>query len=66
MKAQISDLRQTLNTSGLAQMRQALLDPGVNLQFQKLKDELEENEKKIKQLQDELDAIQFTPHRYAT
>jgi len=61
LQSQLSDLRQSLSVSALSQMRQALLDPAVNLQFQKMKEEIEENEKKTKQLQEELDAVQFTP-----
>jgi hypothetical protein len=37
------------------------LDPAVNAQFQKLREALEQSEKKLKEKQDELDALQFQP-----
>jgi hypothetical protein len=52
-----------MSMSTLAQMRQALLDPALNAQFQKMKEEIEEGEKRTKSLQEELEAIQFTPQR---
>jgi len=61
LQSQVSDLRQTLNTTGLLQARQTLLDPAVNQQFQKMKEELEEAEKKLKHSKEELEAVQFTP-----
>lgn len=42
-------------------IKQTLLDPAVNHQFQKLKEALEASEKRLKEKQDELDAVKFQP-----
>jgi hypothetical protein len=60
LQCQVSDLRIGLKLNGFTQLKQSLLDPAINLQFQKLREESEENEKKLKQAQEELEAVQFT------
>jgi uncharacterized protein YpuA (DUF1002 family) len=40
-----------------------LLDPMINLQFQRMRDELSESEKKLKETQQELEAVQFNAQR---
>lgn len=64
MKVQslVSDLKKTLEAKTYSHIKQTLLDPAVNVQFQKLKEALEQNEKKLKEKQDELDALQFSPN----
>jgi len=62
LQNQVFDLRQCLNTSTIAQTRQALLDPAVSIQFQKLKEELKQTQDKLKASQEEAEAVQFTPH----
>jgi len=38
-----------------------MLDPTVNIQFLRMKEELSETKKKLKQSQEDLEAIQFNP-----
>ena len=54
---------QTQNT---AQLRSMLLDPAINLVFQRLAREVEEHKDKLKQKQNELSAWKFTPDRCET
>ncbi|MCO5560715.1 hypothetical protein L7F22_014333 [Adiantum nelumboides] len=42
--------------------RRLLLDPAIHAEFIRMKKDLESAEKKIKELQDDLGAVQFTPH----
>jgi uncharacterized coiled-coil protein SlyX len=41
-------------------MRQILLDPVVNIQVQKLREELDQAQSKLKSTREELEAVQFT------
>ncbi|ESO87253.1 hypothetical protein LOTGIDRAFT_107020, partial [Lottia gigantea] len=50
-------------TTSMAQLRTMLLDPAVNLIFQRITKEMEENKEKLKQTQNELSAWKFTPDR---
>ncbi|EDO46685.1 predicted protein [Nematostella vectensis] len=57
---QIHDLKQAQNPSTV-QMRSTLLDPAVNLLFQRMKTELDEAKVKLEQAQNDLSAWKFTP-----
>jgi uncharacterized coiled-coil protein SlyX len=48
-------------SASVAQWRNNLLDPGVNYQFTKLKEELKEKDAKLKKLQEDFEAALFTP-----
>lgn len=49
-----------IDSKNYSHTKQTLLDPAVNVQFQKLKEALEQSEKKLKEKQDEMDALQFS------
>ncbi|XP_028414076.1 pre-mRNA-splicing regulator WTAP-like [Dendronephthya gigantea] len=57
---QIHDLKQAQNPAG-AQLRSTLLDPAVNIVFQRMKSELDETKEKLEQAQNDLSAWKFTP-----
>ncbi|CAM6093192.1 unnamed protein product [Calypogeia fissa] len=61
LKSMVHDLRLMLRPPML-QARRLLLDPAVHAEFTRMKKELEAAEKKVKELQDDLAAVQFTPH----
>eukprot|EP01116_Phalansterium_solitarium_P020554 TRINITY_DN6108_c1_g1_i1.p1 TRINITY_DN6108_c1_g1~~TRINITY_DN6108_c1_g1_i1.p1 ORF type:complete len:226 (-),score=79.13 TRINITY_DN6108_c1_g1_i1:195-872(-) len=61
LQSQVSDLKQSISVSGNQQMRQTLLDPAVNLLIMKMKEELEQTQKKLAEAQEELQAVQFNP-----
>lgn len=44
----------------IIQLKQLLLDPSTNREFQRLKNEVEESQKEQRRLQDELEAVNFT------
>lgn len=44
----------------VVQLKQLMLDPAVNKEFQRLKAELEETQKELKRAQEELQAVNFT------
>ena len=50
---------------GSSQLRSALLDPALNLIFQRMRKELEDKSKALKQAQDDMAAWKFTADRYA-
>ncbi|XP_033635817.1 actin cytoskeleton-regulatory complex protein PAN1-like [Asterias rubens] len=49
------------NTPGASQLRSALLDPALNLLFQRMRNQLEEKSKKLQQATDDMAAWKFTP-----
>ncbi|CAB3977480.1 Pre-mRNA-splicing regulator WTAP [Paramuricea clavata] len=57
---QIHDLKQAQNPAG-SQLRSTLLDPAVNVVFQRMKSELDETKDKLEQAQNDLSAWKFTP-----
>ncbi|KAH7365069.1 hypothetical protein KP509_18G007500 [Ceratopteris richardii] len=61
LKTMIHDLKLMMKPDA-AQARRLLLDPAIHAEFTRMKKELESAEKKIKELQDDLGAVQFTPH----
>ena len=61
-QTQITELKQAA-TQGTAQLRSMLLDPAVNIVFQRMAKELDEAQEKLKQTQNELSAWKFTPDR---
>ncbi|XP_021733570.1 FKBP12-interacting protein of 37 kDa-like [Chenopodium quinoa] len=61
LKAAIRELRAQLKPPSL-QTRRLLLDPAIHEEFTRLKNLVEEKEKKVKELQDNINAINFTPN----
>jgi len=59
---QIQEMKQA-QTQNSAQLRSMLLDPAVNLVFQRMTKEMDESQEKLKQTQNELSAWKFTPDR---
>lgn len=59
---QIQEMKQA-QTQNTAQLRSLLLDPAVNLVFQRMAKEMDESQEKLKQTQNELSAWKFTPDR---
>ncbi|XP_060577983.1 pre-mRNA-splicing regulator WTAP-like [Ruditapes philippinarum] len=57
---QISELKHA-QTQGTTQLKSMLLDPAVNIVFQRMAKEMEEAQEKLKQTQNELSAWKFTP-----
>ncbi|XP_048766704.1 pre-mRNA-splicing regulator WTAP-like isoform X2 [Ostrea edulis] len=57
---QIQEFKQS-QTQNKAQLQSMLLDPAVNLVFQRMTKEMEECQEKLKQTQNELSAWKFTP-----
>ncbi|KAJ7391358.1 hypothetical protein OS493_018401 [Desmophyllum pertusum] len=57
---QIQDLKQAQNPSSI-QLRSTLLDPAVNLLFQRMKTDLDSEKEKLEQAQNDLSAWKFTP-----
>ncbi|XP_063404001.1 pre-mRNA-splicing regulator WTAP-like isoform X2 [Mytilus trossulus] len=57
---QIQEMKQA-QTQNTAQLRSLLLDPAVNLVFQRMAKEMDESQEKLKQTQNELSAWKFTP-----
>lgn len=61
LKTAIRELRAQLKPPSL-QTRRLLLDPAIHEEFTRLKNLVEEKEKKVKELQDNINAINFTPN----
>ena len=59
---QIQEMKQS-QTQNTAQLRSMLLDPAINLVFQRMAKEMDEHKEKLKQKQNELSAWKFTPDR---
>ncbi|KAL4233397.1 hypothetical protein ACF0H5_008078 [Mactra antiquata] len=57
---QVTELKQA-QTQGTTQLKSMLLDPAVNIVFQRMAKEMEEAQEKLKQTQNELSAWKFTP-----
>ena len=64
-QTQIHDLKQAQNPSSI-QLRSTLLDPAVNLLFQRMKTDLDSEKEKLEQAQNDLSAWKFTPDRWWT
>ena len=62
LQTQITEIKQS-QTQGTAQLRTMLLDPAVNIVFQRMSKEMDEAQEKLKQTQNELSAWKFTPDR---
>uniref|UniRef100_A0A915IX72 Uncharacterized protein n=1 Tax=Romanomermis culicivorax TaxID=13658 RepID=A0A915IX72_ROMCU len=56
---QLEELKSNITSDG--HMKHALLDPAVNLMFQRMKNELEQTKEKLEQSVQEFDAWKFTP-----
>lgn len=57
---QIQEMKQA-QTQNTAQLRSMLLDPAINLVFQRMAKEMDDHKEKLKQKQNELSAWKFTP-----
>ncbi|XP_042499865.1 FKBP12-interacting protein of 37 kDa-like, partial [Macadamia integrifolia] len=60
LKYAVRDLRAQLKPPSM-QARRLLLDPAIHEEFARLKNLVEEKEKKVKELQDNVAAVNFTP-----
>ncbi|XP_052809691.1 pre-mRNA-splicing regulator WTAP-like [Mya arenaria] len=60
MLTQIAEIKQA---EGTTQLKSMLLDPAVNIVFQKMTKEMDDAQEKLKQTQNELSAWKFTPDR---
>ncbi|XP_052811161.1 pre-mRNA-splicing regulator WTAP-like [Mya arenaria] len=58
MLTQIAEIKQA---EGTTQLKSMLLDPAVNIVFQKMTKEMDDAQEKLKQTQNELSAWKFTP-----
>lgn len=60
------ELRRSLNNSwqatepSILQVKQLLLDPAINREFQRLKSEVEDSHKEVRRVQEELEVVTFT------
>ena len=62
LQVQIQELKQAHNPSA-AKLRSMMLDPAVNLMFERMKKEVESCKEKLEQAQNDLAAWKFTPDR---
>lgn len=60
LKSAVRDLRAQLKPPSM-QARRLLLDPAIHEEFMRLKNLVEEKDKKVKELQDNIAAVAFTP-----
>ncbi|RWR97291.1 FKBP12-interacting protein of isoform X2 [Cinnamomum micranthum f. kanehirae] len=60
LKAAVRDLKAQLKPPSM-QARRLLLDPAIHEEFTRLKNLVEEKDKKVKELQDNVAAVNFTP-----
>ncbi|XP_073295296.1 FKBP12-interacting protein of 37 kDa isoform X1 [Primulina huaijiensis] len=60
LKSAVRDLRAQLKPASM-QARRLLLDPAIHEEFTRLKNLVEEKDKKVKELQDNIAAVSFTP-----
>lgn len=60
LKSSVRELRVQLKPPSM-QARRLLLDPAIHEEFTRLKNLVEEKDKKVKELQDNIAAVQFTP-----
>ncbi|CAH8356924.1 unnamed protein product [Eruca vesicaria subsp. sativa] len=60
LKSAVRDLKSQLKPASM-QARRLLLDPAIHEEFSRLKNLIEEKDKKVKELQDSLTAFTFTP-----
>ncbi|CAM8929660.1 unnamed protein product [Rhodiola kirilowii] len=61
LKSAVRDLRAQLRPPSM-QARKLLLDPAIHEEFTRLKNLVEDKDKKLKELQDNIDAVNFTPN----
>uniref|UniRef100_A0A7N0VFL3 FKBP12-interacting protein of 37 kDa n=1 Tax=Kalanchoe fedtschenkoi TaxID=63787 RepID=A0A7N0VFL3_KALFE len=61
LKSALRDLRAQLKPPSM-QARKLLLDPAIHEEFTRLKNLVEEKDKKVKELQDNSDALKFSPN----
>ncbi|KAJ6686682.1 PROTEIN OF 37 KDA-LIKE PROTEIN putative-RELATED [Salix purpurea] len=60
LKSAVRDLKAQLKPPSM-QARRLLLDPAIHEEFTRLKNLVEEKDKKVKELQDNIAAVNFTP-----
>ena len=63
-QAQINHNKKVQEDAAMLSLRQTNLDPGINLLFGKMRDELHQTKSKLEQAQSELSAWKFTPDRF--
>ncbi|CAM6010800.1 unnamed protein product [Sphagnum balticum] len=61
LKSVVQNLK-LMSKPPIQQAQRLLLDPAIHAEFTRMKKELEAAGKKLKELQDDLAAVQFTPH----
>lgn len=61
-QGQIQELKQP-HTPSATQLQSMLIDPAVNILFEKMKSEVTETKDKLEQAQNDLSAWKFTPDR---
>jgi len=55
-----ADHQKVRSLPSISQLHQLLLDPAVNMSFQKMKEDIDKSQSKLKTTQEELEAVQFT------
>lgn len=64
LQSQLHDFKQAQNSEN-SQLHQTLIDPAVNLVFERMKAQLSDYKEKLDQAQSDLSAWKFTPDRLA-
>lgn len=64
VQAQLAHIKNKEMDATSKNLKQAFLDPSVNLLFAKMKTEIKETKEKLERSQNELSAWKFTPDRY--
>lgn len=64
LKSQVHELKQAQTAEG-SQLHRMLVDPAVNLVFERMKRQLSDYKEKLEQAQNDLSAWKFTPDRLA-
>ena len=63
LKAQLQDLKESQTTES-SNLHSMLVDPAVNMVFQRMRTELKDSREKLEQAQNDLSAWKFTPDRF--
>jgi hypothetical protein len=63
ISAQLRDIKRTMSSSGSSELKleKALIDPAINLVFEKMKQEVTDAKSRVEEMQNELSAWKFTP-----
>ncbi len=65
MKSQLHDLKEAQSSDG-NQLHRRLIDPAVNIVYDRMKTQLKDYKEKLEQAQGDLSAWKFTPDRSDT